>query len=359
MNNEKNNIEKLDFMLIEHEKLPYTILNTHVIQNITNPVAGFMWVFLQSLPSNWKVNKFHLMKHFDISERTYQRHMAYLSSSNLIQHTRTRFANGTLGSVNLRVLNGSKFRKDAASDHTAKFDIVDFNHTAKKPHCGETTVVGFGTLTNTIDITNTNKDITNTRDSTKLEQKNNSSINKAPFFEEFKKAESADLELVNDEYNKKQLMLTYEKEALSCEKCLEVFNRRFVGIPITLKELYEDCADYWRQKGQMVYKSRFLSHLKKCPVSKFQETATEITPIIKSKYPTKQERETENKRINEREKIVNIRKQEEIEDSKTFQIKLLSSHVDLKKIREKQELERVSLGMTVLEYHDYITRDEK
>ncbi len=98
---------------------------------------------------------------------------------------------------------------------------------------------------------------------------------KTPFFEEFKKMESEGLELVNEEFSKQQLMLNYEKEALSCEKCIEVFKRRFTGIPVTLKELYDDCADFWKQKGQMVYKSRFLSHLKKCPPSKFVETADE------------------------------------------------------------------------------------
>ncbi len=149
-----NNIQKLDFHTIEKESIPYTVLNTFVIQNIHNHFAGFIWIYLQSLPRTWKVNKFHIMKHFDISERTYQRHMSFLAKSNLISYEIPRHENGTLGHVTLKVLNGTKFNQIT---HTDKNDIVDTtppkiadrlnneesapvldrHHTAKKPHSGE------------------------------------------------------------------------------------------------------------------------------------------------------------------------------------------------------------------------------
>jgi len=135
------NIEKLDFDTLEIEKVPYTLICNKVIQNISNHFAGFIWVFLQTLPPNWNVNKKHIMNHFGISERTYQRHMSFLSASNLISYERYRLKNGTLGPVTLKVLNGTKFNADVASNHIAKFDIVvkdsDSNHTAKNPHSGE------------------------------------------------------------------------------------------------------------------------------------------------------------------------------------------------------------------------------
>jgi hypothetical protein len=151
-------IEKLDFDTIDHEKVPFTIISTHVIQNIKNHFAGFIWVYLQSLPPKWKVNKYHIMQHFDISERTYQRHMSFLTKSNLIKYETSRLDNGTLCPVVLKVLNGTKFIQ---VNHTAKngvvdttppkmadrsktlksTQVIDSDHTAKKPHSGEMAVL--------------------------------------------------------------------------------------------------------------------------------------------------------------------------------------------------------------------------
>lgn len=153
-----NNIQKLDFDTIEREQIPFVTLSTYVIQNITNHFAGFIWAFLQSLPPNWEINKIHIMKHFGISDRTYQRHMSFLSNSNLIRYERQRYQNGTLGPVALKVLNGTKFNRDAGPDHTAKIGIVDFNHTAKTPQCGEATPVANGRHTNTTTTTKTKKE---------------------------------------------------------------------------------------------------------------------------------------------------------------------------------------------------------
>jgi hypothetical protein len=143
-------IEKLDFETIEREHIPFVTLPTTVIQKIKNPMAGFMWVYFNSLPPEWKINKSHIMAHFDISERTYQRHMSYLKSHNLIEYRRYRMPNGTLGPVTLVSLNGLNFKPDVDHDHSAKFGIVVVNHTAKNPHSGETTAVVSGTLINTI-----------------------------------------------------------------------------------------------------------------------------------------------------------------------------------------------------------------
>lgn len=60
----------------------------------------------------------------------------------------------------------------------------------------------------------------------------------------------------------------FKRDCLTCPECLEIFEERFSNCDITLKQLYDDCADYWRQSNQLVYKSRFLSHLKKCPIER-------------------------------------------------------------------------------------------
>lgn len=144
-------IEKLDFKKACKESIPFVMISTFAVQNVKNAMAGFIWVYLHSLPSDWTVNKRQLMAHFDLSERSYQRHMRYLSAHNLIRYERERNLDGTLGPVSICVLNGSQFNPDADSDHTAKFGIVEINHTAKTPLCGEPTSVVFGTLTNTIE----------------------------------------------------------------------------------------------------------------------------------------------------------------------------------------------------------------
>ncbi len=149
-------IEKLDFELIEKESVPFVVVSTFAIQNIKNAKAGFIWIYLHSLPVDWNVNKFQVMKHFDLSERDYQRHMSYLCKHNLIEYHRNRNPNGTLGAVVIIVLNGLKMKLDKDIDHTAKFGIVDEplrqNTTPPKP-----TRVVSGTLTNTITTTKTNK----------------------------------------------------------------------------------------------------------------------------------------------------------------------------------------------------------
>lgn len=176
------NIEKLDFETIEHEKVPYTVISTFVIQKITDHLAGFIWVYLQSLPPSWKVNKYHIMEHFDISDRTYQRRMSFLCKSNLISYENSRSENGTLGNFILKVLNGTKFIQ---INHTAKNGVVDTTppkmavwekpqkitqvidnaHSAKKPHSGDLAV-----------LYKDNKDLTNTIKNIKQEVYKNSSM---------------------------------------------------------------------------------------------------------------------------------------------------------------------------------------
>lgn len=152
------NIQKYDFTAFEKEPLPFTQICNKVIQNITNIQAGFIWIYLQSMPPKWKANKFHLMSHFGISERTYRRLMGFLVECNLVSYERNRNSDGTLGSCRLIVHNGSNFSVPLGDNHTAKIVTVDFsqkpdpervldhtakignvdsNHTAKKPQCGD------------------------------------------------------------------------------------------------------------------------------------------------------------------------------------------------------------------------------
>lgn len=158
MSTDKKTIEKYNFELFKKEQKPYSMILNKVIQTFSPvyPVPFAIWVFLESMNESWKPNKYHIMKTFSISERTYHAHMKVLSNCNLIQYSRPRFANGTLGKVTLTVLSGVDFIFPPPANHTAKICIVDDNHTAKKPQCGEPTCVA-NCAHNNINTINTNK----------------------------------------------------------------------------------------------------------------------------------------------------------------------------------------------------------
>lgn len=140
--NNKGSIEKYDLQSFEKEQLPYAIIPNEVIQEFgpKHPVPFAIWSYLQSKPPTWDPNKYELMKTFTISERTYHAHMKCLVNVNLVKYLRYRAPNGQLGPVTIHVLNGSKLSKNADTNQTANICIVDANHTAKNPQCGDATL---------------------------------------------------------------------------------------------------------------------------------------------------------------------------------------------------------------------------
>jgi hypothetical protein len=106
------NIEKYvqdDFIHGETEKWPFTQLSNYVIQNIGDPLSGFLWVYLQSLPPTWCVNKQHIKEHFKIGEHSYQKAMGYLKKCNLVCQFQEKLSGGHYGKSRVIVKNGSKF----------------------------------------------------------------------------------------------------------------------------------------------------------------------------------------------------------------------------------------------------------
>lgn len=156
MNNKNINIDKLDFETIEHEKVPYTLISTSVIQTIDDHFAGFIWVYLHSLPSDWKINKIHLQKHFNIGSDKLKKHMAYLNKHRLIEYLQKRLPDGSMGESTIRVLNGLEFTGGVKTTPPGITAGVK-NRPPVKPPTGF-----YPPLTKTIDITNNNKENTNT-----------------------------------------------------------------------------------------------------------------------------------------------------------------------------------------------------
>jgi len=134
-------IEKYDFETFEKEKKPYVMICTDVIQRIEMKYsqAFLLWVFLESHSPTWVPNRYHLMQHFQISERTYERHMHWLNTVGLIEYRQNRESGGSFGKGHLVVLNGTKFNPDAVSHGTVKIGGTVVNKKkAKVIHISDT-----------------------------------------------------------------------------------------------------------------------------------------------------------------------------------------------------------------------------
>lgn len=154
-------IEKLDFSKVTKENIPYTLISNKVIQNIKDPVAGFIWVYLSSLPPNWDVNKEHLKKKFGLGNNKLKRILAYLSRSNLIQYVRLRNDDGTLDIMAIHILCGDKFDINQPFESTgSKSEPVELSTgstTGSIIHPVVNQTSGSGLLQKKYKDTNTNK----------------------------------------------------------------------------------------------------------------------------------------------------------------------------------------------------------
>ncbi len=101
--------------LVEGEAIPYLQANRHVVQNISNAECLGVWVYLLTLPRDWKVIKEHVQKHFHIGQDKLKRIFAYLKRVRLLEYVQERRADGTVGTTKIIVLNGSKFN-DGTND---------------------------------------------------------------------------------------------------------------------------------------------------------------------------------------------------------------------------------------------------
>lgn len=102
-------VEKLDFSKVTKEQTPYTVILNSVIQCISSLEASGLWVYLYSLPQDWKITKEHLKDKFNVGDDKLKAIFSYLNRANLIEYTQERQANGSLGAVVIHVLCGDKF----------------------------------------------------------------------------------------------------------------------------------------------------------------------------------------------------------------------------------------------------------
>jgi len=95
---------------IEYEDTPYMLINVHVVQNISNMEAGFVWIYLQSKPKDWIIIKEHIKNHFSIGNAKIKSIFSYLAKCNLIEYIQESGEKGQFGKHDIRILNGSRFK---------------------------------------------------------------------------------------------------------------------------------------------------------------------------------------------------------------------------------------------------------
>jgi hypothetical protein len=325
------------------EEMPFTLVCNKVINECQNPIAGFIWIYLQSKAPTWKPCKWEIMKRFDISERTYQRHMSYLSSTHLIENIVTRDKNGKVVEWRIKVLNGSRFNPkadsfkgiayavhvnhtakngvvdkpapDKDSSHTAKCGEVDSSHTAKKPHSGE--------MARYI----------NTR-STSLEKKEKD----PPLSPKGEKKELFSLRQMLED-NPHQIPESMISDWLEVRK-----SKRAKMTPTAWKgtnSVLEKLTNFGLSPVEC-FESMVASGWQGIKVSYFEKEIAALKPKAPLKYVTKEDRAAEYEKIAARERAAEQRKQEEREAAKGFKdiVKEAKEHVSFKERLRLYELDQ-------------------
>lgn len=111
-------VEKIDFSYIRQEKKSFTTNLNTVIQNLKNPIALGLWIYLTSLPEGWVVSKEHLRKHFNIGRDRLDSVLLYLAQNMLIETGQERLADGTMGNGFIKVRCGYEFIADCNAPET-------------------------------------------------------------------------------------------------------------------------------------------------------------------------------------------------------------------------------------------------
>lgn len=101
-------IEKLN-PRIRGEAIPYTQVDSRVVQKIRNLEAGFIWVYLLTLPPDWNVVKKVIKERFGFGNDKLKQIFSYLAKHRLIEYVRSHDERGVFVGIDINVLNGSQF----------------------------------------------------------------------------------------------------------------------------------------------------------------------------------------------------------------------------------------------------------
>lgn len=352
------NIHKYDFNEYEKEKIPFTLICDTVIDGCTNYTAGWIWMYLLRRPADWVPCKWEIMKHFNISEPTYKRHMQYLKSCGLVELRQSRNDDGTLGNIRIIVLSGAKFNPagdtyqgiifdvsndpvdnssnendddrgikndppvdpapEAASNRGIKNDPTDSNRWIKKPVTGEMNPHTKERSSSTKEISHTNA--------------------REEFFLE---------KTLYSDSEQQRKAIAFRDMCLVDEKAIKLHAE--LKSDKTFVETLDECISHYatQQVPQLVSPQRLQSWIKR--EARFAKTES----FKQLKYPTKDERAANEQKIRERELKAQEDKRREISASKSFkslvgQFQKANSFAEAQK-QDEEEMKR--LGLTASEYH--------
>jgi len=105
----KMSIEKLDFQKATKQNIPFTMMSTKVLQKIKDRDSLCVWVYLCSLPPEWKINKTQIKNHFSFGEKKIKKVFSYLKQSNLIEYIQEKNTDGSFKGTTINTLCGEDF----------------------------------------------------------------------------------------------------------------------------------------------------------------------------------------------------------------------------------------------------------
>lgn len=157
--NDSVSIQKLDASEAIREQIPYTTLSNKVLQHLCNPEALAAWCYLQSMPPRWLVVKENIRKHFGWGINKINEVFALLKKLMLIEYSRERKKDGTLGEIVIIIKNGDEYNP-ASTTHMKTMLVESTTH--METIAVENHAHGFQGTINTIRYINTNKSINTT-----------------------------------------------------------------------------------------------------------------------------------------------------------------------------------------------------
>lgn len=343
-----NNIEKFEGSF-SSEQSGCTIIINDTINSIQNGDGLALYIYLACRPNNWRLNIKNLMTHFGWGrDKTYNA-LTYLQKVNLLEHQELRQSGKFIRHDYFLRLKGflplPENQEVVGNQRQSRSSPLPDKPEAVKPDPVNQETYKTKNIENKENITTTSSSINFVQECITEPPPEIPLISETNLFKDYKQKETESLALVNEEHAKQAMREKFKRESLTDSQCNEEYQRRFKGIPVTLESLYEECADYWSQKNQMVYKSRFLSHLKRTPLDKYKasedlKTKTALTPDERNLVQTcvslrKAGREPSTEQINHllilkrrlkatdtpeaREALNNLEKAEEIKASKNFE----------------------------------------
>jgi hypothetical protein len=106
-------------LVVTQDETGFTMINNHVLQNLTDIEALGFWVYLASLPPNWTFYKQQLQSHFKIGRERMTRILNVLKSHALITLTNQRDAQGKFVHLHIHVCNSPSLRINAQTQKPA------------------------------------------------------------------------------------------------------------------------------------------------------------------------------------------------------------------------------------------------